>query len=444
MLEFSIVISSALLIWLDQSLNYNDIVSKKCASVMSLNDGQVAAANYVYSILGESNGVLSFKLIVSAIVVQYAIVVILMMQRTQKLGELIMMIVQMVYELKKFIITFGLLIGLFIIVGTQLQEEVKAQSSSFYQIMLDIFDGFNGKQRFDDYTFPEGQVFITLFVYIFNILLLSFLVAMFINRYKVVWKSLDGMRLMNIIKLKNSSSYDKLYGGVTTTFFPISIIVLPFILPLILFKSERLNEFILKIQYGIMILMYCFLAVAVSVPIYPLMYVKCVINSIYIAVNNKRQEYKGQNILQLGLTIFFNPVIIGASLLVDLASLPNLLLRDERNFEFKYQQSLENLSRQQVTVVTNLFTKLFYVNFKLNYGNRSMTLIDLMVMHRKIFALLDNLHDLCCRGTKDYKEALANVQDYNMTKILTRKCSVPDLSGDVKQSRCEFNVLHAV
>jgi hypothetical protein len=118
MLEFSIVISSTLLIWLDQSVNYNDIVSRKCASVMSLNDSQVAAANYVYSILGESNGVLSFKLIVSAIVIQYAIVVILMMQRTQKLGELIMMIVQMVYELKKFIITFGLLIGLFIIVGT--------------------------------------------------------------------------------------------------------------------------------------------------------------------------------------------------------------------------------------------------------------------------------------------------------------------------------------
>jgi len=31
-----------------------------------------------------------------------------------------------------------------------------------------------------------------------------------------------------------------------------------------------------------------------------------------------------------------------------------------------------------------------------------------------------------------------------MTKILTRKCSVPDKSGDIKQSSCDFNILYAV
>ena len=36
------------------------------------------------------------------------------------------------------------------------------------------------------------------------------------------------------------------------------------------------------------------------------------------------------------------------------------------------------------------------------------------------------------------------VQDYNMTKILTRKCSVPDDSGDIKLSRCDFNILYAL
>jgi len=73
-----------------------------------------------------------------------------------------------------------------------------------------------------------------------------------------------------------------------------------------------------------------------------------------------------------------------------------------------------------------------------------MTQIELMVMHRKIYSLIDNLHDLCCRGTKDYRESLANVQDYNMTKILSRKCSIPDTSGDVKQSKVDFNVMYAI
>ncbi len=73
-----------------------------------------------------------------------------------------------------------------------------------------------------------------------------------------------------------------------------------------------------------------------------------------------------------------------------------------------------------------------------------MTLIELMETHTKIFDLIDNLHDLICRGTKDDKQALAKVQDYNMTKILTRKCSVPDKSGDSKQNRCDFNILYNI
>jgi len=218
---------------------------------------------------------------------------IVMLQRTDALGDLIMMVNQMISEMQKFLVTFGMLIGGFIIVGRQLNEELKQNESSFFQIILDIFDGFNGKQNFEHYQYPQGKVFITIFVYIFNILLLSFLVAMFINRYKFIYKNLAALRRMNIIRLKNSSSFDLLSGGVTITFFPISILVLPFIIPVVVFKSERLNDFILKIQYAFMILMYCALAVAISCPVIPLLYFKAIFNSIYIVGNNKREEYKG-------------------------------------------------------------------------------------------------------------------------------------------------------
>ena len=168
---------------------------------------------------------------------------------------------------------------------------------------------------------------------------------MFINRYKFVYKNLDAIRRMNIIRLKNSSSFDELTGGVTITFFPISVVVLPFIIPVVLAKSERLSDFILKIQYALMILFYCGIAVVLSVPILPLLYMKSIFNAIYILMNNKRQEYKGQNIISMLLTIIFNPPILVFSLLIDLITLPNLLLQDEKNFEYKYQQSLEILTK---------------------------------------------------------------------------------------------------
>lgn len=159
---------------------------------------------------------------------------------------------------------------------------------------------------------------------------------MFINRYKVVFKNLDALRRMNIIKLKNSSSFDKVIGGVSITFFPISVILLPFIPAVVLAKSERLNDFILKMQYAILIVFYCLIAVILSIPILPLLYFKVILNSIYIAMNNKREAYKGQNFVKMLLAVFMCPFLMILSFLVDLLSLPSLLLRDERHFEFKY------------------------------------------------------------------------------------------------------------
>jgi hypothetical protein len=151
---------------------------------------------------------------------------------------------------------------------------------------------------------------------------------------------------MNIIKLKNTNSYDKLYGGVTITFFPISIIMLPFVIPVVVFKSERLNDFILKIQYALMILMYCLLGFIISIPIIPMLYMKLIMNAIFIFFNNKRQDYKGQHLINALFTTTLSPVILMISLVVDLLSLPSLLLVDEKSFEFKYQTSLEILTAQ--------------------------------------------------------------------------------------------------
>jgi len=83
-------------------------------------------------------------------------------------------------------------------------------------------------------------------------------------------------------------------------------------------------------------LLYCSIAVFLSIPIMTLLYLKCIFNSIYILFNNKRQDYKGQNIFGLFITVLFNPAIILVSFIVDMISLPNLLFKDERTFEFKY------------------------------------------------------------------------------------------------------------
>jgi hypothetical protein len=142
--------------------------------------------------------------------------------------------------------------------------------------------------------------------------------------------------------------------------------------------------------------------------------------------------------------LFLGPIFICVSLIIDLLSLPNILMKDSRDFEHKYQLSTDRLNDVQIDVVMLTFIKIFYGSNFQAFKGKHMTLIELMVMHTGIFSIIENLHNLFCRGNKDYKEALSNVQDYNMTKILTRKCSIPDKGGDYKEGRCDLDVIHAV
>lgn len=106
--------------------------------------------------------------------------------------------------------------------------------------------------------------------------------------------------------------------------------------------------------------------------------------------------------------------------------------------------SSDRLNDVQIVVVMKTFGKIFYGQNFQNFKGKNMTLMELMYMHRRIFSLIDNLHDLTCRGNKNYKESLSNVQDYNMTKIITRQASIPNINGVYKDSKVELDVIYAV
>jgi thiol:disulfide interchange protein len=122
---------------------------------------------------------------------------------------------------------------------------------------------------------------------------MSLLAAMFINKYKVVWRNLDAYKRFNIIKMKNSISFDKFIGGITLTFFPINILMVPLIPAILYFRNPRASDFLLKMQYGIMMLTYCTMSGIVIVPMAPVLYIKLVLNAIFIMNSNIRQAYPG-------------------------------------------------------------------------------------------------------------------------------------------------------
>ena len=65
-------------------------------------------------------------------------------------------------------------------------------------------------------------------------------------------------------------------------------------------------------------------------------------------------------------------------------------------------------------------------------------------MHRSYFGIMESLNELICKGTKDYKESLIKVQDYNFTKILSKICSVPSKSGNIVENIIYFDMLRSI
>ena len=314
-------------------------------------------------------------------------ILFVVLERTAGLGELIIIIQHMARELGRFLVTFGLLIFLFVLTIKTLKMELKADHRGWIDIIKNIFDTFTGITHFDEYNMPNGSIYMTFIVVFVTITLISFLVAMFVNRLQVLHGNLDALRRMMLTQLKNSSDYDRYYGGVTNTFFPTNIFVLPFIPFIVAFKSERLSEFTLKVQYGMVIFFYCIIGIVSSIPLIPLIYAKSLANGYYIAMNGRKQEYKGQYLVKLLLIILLNPIIVVMSLLVDLLTVPPQLLQDHKKLKSKYQQALDHMSEEQGAFLIPIIIRFFYVEFYTRFKDMTQTLKQLMLRHRQIFSI---------------------------------------------------------
>lgn len=158
---------------------------------------------------------------------------------------------------------------------------------------------------------------------------------MFIARYQWVVGDFESVQLMEVIRLKNRASYDPVYSGITLSFFPINILLGPLFIPLLVFKSARLNDFALKIQYVYLVTLYFMLMTIASTFILPMLFLKITANELFLFV--KSTGFEGKQLVRIGFRILVSPIAITASLLTDILSSIALLFREERHFDQKYQ-----------------------------------------------------------------------------------------------------------
>jgi len=207
-----------------------------------------------------------------------------MLKRWEWMSKLMIMVEEIAGEIRKYFTAISLLLLVIIAVQRLCQRELKHEQTGLYEVLKDVFDVYMGNQDFEEYTYPGGMAFVGIFVFTSQMLLANFLISMFNNRSQRVLDKLDFMRRKAIINLKNSQSFDSRIGAITISFFPINIVLLPFMQGVLQMQSERLNDSILKAQFVFLIMLYILVIVAIVLPLFPLIYLKVLFNGAYHAV----------------------------------------------------------------------------------------------------------------------------------------------------------------
>jgi len=131
-LELTCVVTGILIIQLYQNTKFNTLLTDTCSKVMEISEADTQIIDKVYTMRNPREGEANFKILMSVVIVQSSLMSIMMLQRTQYLGELIMMLSQMMSELTKFFATFGLIIGLFLLIGRLMSTEIKNEPATFF------------------------------------------------------------------------------------------------------------------------------------------------------------------------------------------------------------------------------------------------------------------------------------------------------------------------
>ena len=207
----------------------------------------------------------------------------------------------------------------------------------------------------------------------------------------------------------------------------------PFLIPLLLLRSKRLNDVVLKLQYSVLMMTYAVLGGLLLVVCSPVLYGLLLVNSSFILL--KGRDKLLQRVVQFVVSLVCGPVVVLASILVDMLNLPKALFQETDYFEYKYQYTDQPISAQQTQVLHSLFEKFLYGSLQYKFRSGSLSLNDLVLIHWEKFQLINRLHDLVCRGTKDYHQSLSVVQDFNLMKSLSKRLSFPDINGNNKESR---------
>jgi hypothetical protein len=162
-----------------------------------------------------------------------------------------------------------------------------------------------------------GQLFIIVNVIVFNILLLNLIIAILANTYNLFDLRSSGLFLSEILNKRDELLYDESYGAFLAAIPPINAIQFPMIPAAVLLRKGHpmlimINDYIMKIQYCMFMLVFFAIFIVVSIVLIPVAWVMGCIDK-----SKHPSRDKMDNIVNL-MFFIIGPVILFFDVIADL------------------------------------------------------------------------------------------------------------------------------
>jgi len=203
-------------------------------------------------------------------------------QFNPSIGPLLKILAKMANDFINFVTIYLILVIMFSVVGNLNFLFDCPEYSTLFDSFIFVVDCSMG--NFDFGVFEEienerlrniGKAYLLALVVFFALLILNLIIAILSNTYNHNEPMSNGLFLSQILQARDDLKYDEVYGSFLVSLTPLNFITFPFV-PYAIFRgsSERLNNFVMQMQYIILQLLMFFLFLLISILLLPLAFLK--------------------------------------------------------------------------------------------------------------------------------------------------------------------------
>jgi len=245
-----------------------------------------------------------------------------LLRYTNFLGPMITILVSMIRKILEFGLFYFIVLFVFALSATLLFPAEEPGFDSIENIVITLFQNSIGVFDLNppEKYMPQAKIFYVLFVFVVNIMLLNFVVAILNDVYAQMSPKSKSTLHKEIISLRDQYKPNKYYQFMVSSYFIFDVTICIMFLPIFPFLSKSgritLNKCLLIVEYSFAFIIMLPFYFALELLLVPVAFLAAVMNKILFVWKKRREPYLVKRIMYTFLFLIYGvPLMLFCAIL---------------------------------------------------------------------------------------------------------------------------------